>query len=298
MRLDQALAHLFPDFSRNRLQKWVKDGYVLVDSGTALPKSRVWSGERLTLQVPDELDDTRLEAEPMDLQVVHEDSALLVIHKPPGLVVHPGHGNWKGTLQNALLYRESALSRVPRCGIVHRLDKDTSGLMVVARTVTAHAHLVRQLQARTVRRHYWALVQGAVMDDGTVDAPVGRHHTQRTRMAVVSGGRPAVTHYTVVERLPAHTLLECQLETGRTHQIRVHMQYLGHALVGDPVYRGPGLPVSPDVTMAIRQFSRQALHAFRLGLIHPEGGQACEWQIPMEGDMADLMSVLRKEGKG
>lgn len=294
LRLDQALVRLFPDFSRSRLQRWVREGCILLDGVPAEPKMKVWSGERVTLQIPDDADTEDIVAEAIDIEAVYEDAALLVINKPPGLVVHPGNGNRSGTLQNALLHRDPRLGGVPRCGIVHRLDKDTSGLMVVARTLPAHAELVRQLQARTVHRHYWALVQGQVKHDGTVDAPIGRHPTQRTRMAVVSGGRPAITHYAVVERLPCHTLVACRLETGRTHQIRVHMQHLGFPLAADPVYGGRAARLDAGSMEALRQFGRQALHAFRLGLVHPDSGLPVQWEIPMAPDMATLIAALRE----
>ncbi len=293
LRLDQALVRLFPDFSRSRLQRWVREGCILLEGVPATPKMKVWSGERVTLQIPDDADSEEIVAEAIDIEAVYEDAAVLVINKPPGLVVHPGNGNRSGTLQNALLHRDPRLAAVPRCGIVHRLDKDTSGLMVVARTLQAHAELVRQLQARSVHRHYWALVQGHVKSDGTVDAPIGRHPTQRTRMAVVSGGRPAITHYTIVERLPCHTLVECRLETGRTHQIRVHMQHLGFSLAGDPVYGGRPARLDARSSEALQQFGRQALHAFRLGLMHPVSAAPMLWEIPMAPDMAALLAVLR-----
>ncbi|MDE2624150.1 MAG: 23S rRNA pseudouridine(1911/1915/1917) synthase RluD [Betaproteobacteria bacterium] len=294
LRLDQALAQLFSEFSRSRLQRWVREGHVLLNGAAATAKSKVWSGDAVTLQVPEEEGSEDIAPEAISIEVVYEDDALLVINKPAGLVVHPGNGNRSGTLQNALLHYDSRLGPVPRCGIVHRLDKDTSGLMVVARTLQAHAELVRQLQARTVHRHYWALVQGHIQDDGTVDAPIGRHPTQRTRMAVVSGGRPAVTHFHVVERLPCHTWIECRLETGRTHQIRVHLQHLGFPLAGDPVYGGRGLRLDPRSQSALKSFGRQALHAFRLGLVHPVSGEPVSWEIAMASDMAALIAVLRE----
>ncbi len=294
LRLDQALVRLFPDFSRSRLQRWVREGCILLNGVPANPKMKVWSGEQVTLQIPDDADSQDIVAEAIDIKVVYEDDAVLVIDKPPGLVVHPGNGHRSGTLQNALLHYDPRLGAVPRCGIVHRLDKDTSGLMGVARTLAAHAELVRQLQARTVHRHYWALVQGQVKHDGTVEAPIGRHPTQRTRMAVTSGGRPALTHYTIVERLPCHTLLECRLETGRTHQIRVHLQHLGFPLAADPVYGGRPQRLDARSTEALQHFGRQALHAFRLGLIHPVSAEPVLWEIPMAPDMATLLTVLRE----
>ena len=293
LRLDIALARVFSDFSRSRLQRWIGDGYVLLDGVEATAKSKVWGGEQVTLRVPDLAQGEQVLPENIPMQVVYEDAAVIVVNKPPGLVVHPGNGHRTGTLQNALLHYDDRLGLVPRCGIVHRLDKDTSGLMVVARTLGAHADLVRQLQARTVHRHYWALVQGHVRDDLTIEAPIGRHPTQRTRMAVVSGGRPALTHMMIVERFPCHTWIECRLETGRTHQIRVHLLHLGFPLAGDPVYGGRKIRLDVHSQQALGSFGRQALHAFRLGLVHPQSGIPMVWEIPRAPDMAALMAVLR-----
>ncbi|AMO35578.1 RNA pseudouridine synthase [Thauera humireducens] len=288
LRLDQALARLFPQHSRSRLQGWLKDGRIRLDGASAGSRQKVSGGERVEVDAAPPPEIAAEQPEDIPLKIVFEDAHLLVIDKPPGLVVHPGSGNWSGTLLNALLHHAPQVAEVPRAGIVHRLDKDTSGLLVVAKTLTAQTDLVRQLQARTVRRHYWALAQGRVPAGGTVDAPIGRHPTQRTKMAVVGNGRPAVTHYAVVERFERATLLECRLETGRTHQIRVHMAHIGHPLVGDPVYaaRRVAEPAWAD-------FERQALHAFRLGLVHPATGEAMEWEIPMAADFDALLLRLR-----
>ena len=279
---------MFPEYSRTRLARWVREDRVTVDGRPAAPRDRLVGGESVILTpVPDPRDASdRPEAIP--LAVVHEDPTLLVIDKPPGLVVHPGAANWHGTLLNALLDYEPALAGVPRAGIVHRLDKDTSGLMVVARTLAAHADLVRQLQARTVRREYLALAHGRVARAGKIEAPIGRHPSRRTRMAVVARGRPAVTHYEVLERYADATLLRCRLETGRTHQIRVHLAALGHPLVGDPAYgrRASRIP-----------FPRQALHAERLGLVHPATRRERAWQTDPPPDMQALLATLRKEAK-
>jgi 23S rRNA pseudouridine1911/1915/1917 synthase len=288
LRLDQALARLFPQHSRSRLQGWLKEGWIRVDGASPDARRKVWGGECIEIDAPPPPEVAAELPEDIPLAVVFEDDDLLVIDKPAGLVVHPGSGNWSGTLLNALLHRNPALAGVPRAGIVHRLDKDTSGLMVVAKTLAAQTELVRQLQARTVRRHYRALVQGELTAGGTVDAPIGRHPTQRTRMAVVGNGRPAVTHYLVTERFPRVTLVECRLETGRTHQIRVHMAHIGHPLVGDPVY---GARRCGDVRLDA--FPRQALHAFRLGLVHPRSGEAMSWEVPMPADFAALLDGLR-----
>ena len=289
LRLDQGLVRLWPRHSRSRLQNWVREGRVRVDGVVITePKHKLWGGELVELE--EALDEKALSSRPeaIPLNIVHEDEAIIILDKPAGLVVHPGSGNWSGTLLNALLHHDPALEHVPRAGIVHRLDKETSGLMVVARTLEAQTDLVRQLQARTVKRYYQALVRGSVERDGSVDAPIGRHPTQRTKMAVVKTGKPARTHYRVVERFVDCTLVECALETGRTHQIRVHMTSIGHPLVGDPVY-GSGtsrVPIGPD-------FARQALHARRLGLVHPLTGKAMLWKSNVPEDMAELIATAR-----
>jgi len=288
MRFDQALARMFPEHSRSRLAAWVKEGRARLDHAAVDSKRKVWGGERVSLQVQAEPQETAQQAEAIALDIVYEDAALLVINKPAGLVVHPGSGNWQGTLLNGLLHHHAPLAGVPRAGIVHRLDKDTSGLLVVAKTLEAQTDLVRQLQARTVVRQYLALVHGVLARDGVVDAPIGRHQTQRTRMAVSEHGRAARTHYRVLERYAKATLLECSLDTGRTHQIRVHLQSIGHPLVGDPVYRaGRGAAPGP-----LASFKRQALHAFRLGLVHPSSGEAMQWEAPPPEDLRDLLGVL------
>lgn len=288
LRLDAALARLLPEHSRSRLQGWLKDGLIRVDGTPADAKRKVLGGERIALAVPPELTFADA-AEDIPLPIVHEDAALIVIDKPAGLVVHPGNGNASGTLMNALLHHAPSLAQVPRAGIVHRLDKETSGLMVVAKTLAAQTDLVRQLQARTVKRHYLALVHGTVDRSGTVDAPLGRHPVQRTKMAVVKqGGKAARTHYAPVERFPQCTLVECRLETGRTHQIRVHMANIKHPLVGDPVYGK-----AKCGNALLDAFPRQALHAFRLALVHPETGAEMAWEAPLPADFATLLEQLR-----
>ncbi|WP_349251876.1 23S rRNA pseudouridine(1911/1915/1917) synthase RluD [Azoarcus sp. L1K30] len=287
LRIDQALARLFPEHSRSRLQAWLREGRILVDGGTPDAKHRIWGGERLLVSAAPEPQTHAEQAEDIPLNIVFEDADVLVVNKPAGLVVHPGSGNWSGTLLNALLHHAPALEGVPRAGIVHRLDKDTSGLLVVAKTLAAQTDLIRQLQARTVKRHYLALVHGVVAAAGEVDAPIGRHPSQRTKMAVVGNGRPALTRYVVRERLAKTSLLECRLETGRTHQIRVHMAHIGHPLVGDPVY---GLKRAGDPI--VDAFSRQALHAFRLGLVHPSSGLELEWFAPIAEDILSLVEQL------
>ena len=287
-RLDQVLAELLPQHSRNRLQNWVKEGCVAVDGETVSePKRKLFGGEALTVTVPDDARDRPEAPEDIPLDIVFEDDTLLVINKPAGLVVHPGSGNWSGTLMNALLHHVPGIAEVPRAGIVHRLDKETSGLLVVAKTLEAQTDLIRQLQARTVKRQYLALASGVIRRDNGVDTPIGRHPVHRTKMAVVPesrGGKPALTWYRVLEIFNHCTLLECALETGRTHQIRVHMASIGHPLVGDPVYGKPDPRLPP--------FHRQALHATRLGLIHPKTGRHVQWEVPMPADMRELIEQL------
>jgi len=290
MRFDQALARMFPEHSRSRLAAWVKAGQVKLDHAAADVKRKVWGGERVSLACsPDARDDTQ-QAEAIALDIVYEDATLLVLNKPAGLVVHPGSGNWQGTLLNGLLHHHPRLAGIPRAGIVHRLDKDTSGLLVVAKTLESQTELVRQLQARSVKRQYIALVYGAVARDGSVDAPIGRHPTARTRMAVTNRGKAARTYYRVIDRYVHATLLECSLDTGRTHQIRVHLQAIGHPLVGDPVYRA-GRAAAQE---ALAGFKRQALHAYRLGLVHPTTGAAMQWEAPQPEDMRALLAAIEK----
>ena len=295
LRLDQALQQLLPDYSRSRLQTWIKDKRVTLDGECVAPKQAVWGGGKVRVEPELHPSETPYAAEEIALDIVYEDDALLVVNKPAGLVVHPGSGNWQGTMLNALLHHAPQLACIPRAGIVHRLDKDTSGLLVVAKTLTSQTDLVRQLQARSVKRDYLAVVQGLVACDGEVDAPLGRHPSQRVKMAIVHNGKPAVTHYTVLEHFERHTLIRCSLETGRTHQIRVHMQSIGHPLAGDPVYGGRPMNLPPQLQDVIRNLGRQALHAERLGLIHPVSGEAMEWQADLPVDMADLLKVLRHE---
>ena len=286
IRLDQALATLLPAYSRNRLAQWVRAGRVTLDGRAATPRQKVSAGgEILVLPAPDPAAAAH-RPESIALDVAFEDDTLLVVNKPAGLVVHPGSGNWQGTLLNALLAHAPALAGIPRAGIVHRLDKDTSGLLVVAKTLEAQTALVRQLQARSVGREYLAVVHGNVTRDGTMDAPVGRHPVKRTRMAVTARGRQAITRYRVAERFGHATVLRCRLETGRTHQIRVHLSALGHPLVGDPVYgKRSGIA-----------FPRQALHAERLQLLHPGTGKTMEWRADPPADLQQLLSDLRRRG--
>jgi 23S rRNA pseudouridine1911/1915/1917 synthase len=294
MRFDQALARLLPEYSRSRLQEWIAAGLATLDGCSVPAKHKVWGDEAIAVSPQSHPAEQPYAAEDIALDIVYEDDALLVIDKPVGLVVHPGSGNWEGTLLNALLHHAPQLEGVPRAGIVHRLDKDTSGLLVVAKTLTAQTALVRQLQARSVKREYLALAWGEVRHNGYVDAPIGRHPTQRVKMAVVEGGKPAVTHYQIEERFSGCTLLRCRLETGRTHQIRVHLASIGHPLVGDSVYL-KGMPKCPAALRELLHgFPRQALHATRLALEHPVTGGEMEWHAPLPEDMQQLLRQIRE----
>ncbi len=327
MRFDQVLAKLLPEYSRSRLQEWIAAGQASLDGAAATAKQKVWGGETIAVQPQPHPAEQPHQAEDIALDIVYEDDALLVINKPAGLVVHPGSGNWEGTLLNALLYHAPQLEGVPRAGIVHRLDKDTSGLLVVAKTLTAQTALVRQLQrgaenikrsheqlpsrssrtsglrptvserrlqARGVKREYLALVWGELRHGGKVDAPIGRHPTQRVKMAAVEGGKPAVTHYQVEENFPSCTLLRCRLETGRTHQIRVHLAHIGHPLVGDSTYLKGVQKCIPQLRSLLHGFPRQALHATRLALDHPDSGKTMEWYAPLPQDMQLLLQQIRE----
>ena len=294
LRLDQALVRLFPDYSRSRLQEWIAGQLVKVNGEFATTKQKVWGGEKLEVLPQAHPSEQPHLAEDIALDIIHEDDALLAINKPAGLVVHPGSGNWEGTLLNALLHHAPQLAEVPRAGIVHRLDKDTSGLLVVAKTITTQTALVRQLEARTVQREYLALVHGEMTRAGKVEAPVGRHPTQRVKMAVVESGRPAVTHFQIEKKYPSCTLLRCKLETGRTHQIRVHLAHLKHPLVGDRVYLKGAQKCVPQLRELLTSFPRQALHATRLALVHPVSGEMMEWQAPLPQDMVQLLQQIRQ----
>jgi 23S rRNA pseudouridine1911/1915/1917 synthase len=298
-RFDQALAEMFPDYSRSRLSGWIKSGAVTLDGVQALPRQLLRGGEQVCLQV--ELENEVSSApEDIALDVVHEDAHLLVLNKPAGLVVHPGAGNLAGTLLNALLHHDPKLAELPRAGIVHRLDKDTSGLMVVARTLPTYTALVDLLSRHEVERQYEAVVLGTMVAGGTVDAPIGRSMGDRLRQAVrdEEDGKRAVTHYRLRERFRAHSLLQCQLETGRTHQIRVHLAHAGHPLVGDPLYGG-GLKLpkgaSAELVAVLRGFRRQALHAEKLSFIHPASGEALSFGAERPADQLALIEALRAD---
>lgn len=299
MRLDQALSELLPQYSRSRLQQWIKEGHVQVDGRQWRPRDKVLGGEAVSLEAVVEPEE-RWEAQAIPLDVLYEDDDLLVLNKPAGLVVHPAAGNPDRTLLNALLYHAPQVAHLPRAGIVHRLDKDTSGILVAAKSLEARTGLVEQLQARQFTREYDAVVEGTMTGGGKVDAPIGRHPVDRKRMAVTPSGKPAVTHYRLAERFRAHTWLKVRLETGRTHQIRVHMAHIRHPLVGDPVYRGRlRLPAGASEALreALRTFRRQALHASRLGLTHPRSGEWMEWEVPLADDLAALIETLRQDRK-
>jgi 23S rRNA pseudouridine1911/1915/1917 synthase len=284
MRLDRALATMFPDHSRTRIRTWIDAGRVLLAGAPADASRKVAGGERVLVHPLSDPATADFAPQSLPLTIVHEDEAILVIDKPAGLVVHPGSGNRDGTLANALLHHAPQLAVVARAGIVHRLDKDTSGLLVVAKTEIAQTDLVRQLQAKSVHREYLALAAGDIVRGGTVDAPIGRHPVRRTSMAIVATGKSAVTRYEVRERFGDCTLLACRLETGRTHQIRVHLAFLGHPLVGDPTY-GKKRGIA---------FGRQALHAWRLGLVHPSTRKPMQWESPLPPDFAALLAALRE----
>jgi 23S rRNA pseudouridine1911/1915/1917 synthase len=295
-RFDLIAAQLFPDYSRARLQSWIKSGELTVDGAPRQAKDKLPSGAHLALHAELQPVNDSWRAQPIALDIVHEDDDLLIINKPAGLVVHPAAGHAEGTLLNALLHHCPTLDTVPRAGIVHRLDKDTTGLMAVAKNLTAQANLVAQLQARTVHREYEAVAIGVMTGGGTVDAPLGRHPRDRKRQAVLSnGGKLAVTHYRVMRRFRAHTHIVCLLETGRTHQIRVHMAHIHHPLLGDPVYGGRfRIPagMDPALVTLLREFPRQALHARRLELEHPRSGEHLQWQAPLPADMQELLARL------
>jgi len=296
-RLDQALAQLLPQYSRTRIQRWIEDGAVRVNGLAARGRDVVVGGEAAVVEarLPEE---TSVAAEKLPLDIVHEDAAVLVLNKAPGVVVHPGAGNREHTLQNALLAHDAKLKRVPRAGLVHRIDKDTSGLLVVGRTLEAHTALVSALAAHEIKREYLALCTGIMTGGATVDEPIGRHRTQRTKMAVRSDGRASVTHYRIEKRFRAHTLARVQLETGRTHQIRVHLAHVGYPIVGDPAYGGRRrLPAgaTPALKSALEAFCRQALHAERLSFVHPKSGKPVTYIAPLPADFSGLLGALARD---
>ena len=295
-RLDQALARLFPDYSRSRIKRWIEAGRIQVDQRSCSAKQKIIGGEQIIL-TPELYQEHSWQAQPGSVNIVYEDEALLVVDKPAGLVVHPGAGNLDGTLVNMLLARNPYLQHIPRGGIVHRLDKDTSGLLVVAKTLASHRYLVEQLQRRRVNRVYECVVYGAPPRQGSIDAPIGRHHIHRTRMTVAANGKPAVTHYEVLRYFRDCTHLRVTLESGRTHQIRVHLQNNGHALVGDPTYGQPRIApvtVTAALARAASALQRQALHAAHLALFHPESGEKIGWRSPLPDDFEALLASLEQ----
>jgi 23S rRNA pseudouridine1911/1915/1917 synthase len=299
-RLDQTLAQMFPDYSRSRIKDWILAGQVSInDEIVTKAREKMFGGESVAINAKIEAD-VRFEAQDLPLNIVYEDDDILVINKPAGFVVHPGAGNPDGTVLNALLHHFSALELVPRAGIVHRLDKDTTGLMVVAKTIAAQTNLVDSLQRREITREYEAVANGIMTAGGLVDEPIGRHPTKRTNMAVVFSGRPSVTHYRVLEKYRLHTRIRLRLETGRTHQIRVHMAHITHPLVGDQAYGGRPRPpknASAELLTLLRGFKRQALHAAMLSLYHPITGELMTWHAPLPDDFVELVECLKEDSK-
>jgi 23S rRNA pseudouridine1911/1915/1917 synthase len=295
-RFDQALANLFPDYSRSRLQDWIKNAYALIDNKILRAKDKVIAGQTVTINARIEATEQWL-SQAIKLDILYEDSDIIVVNKPTGLVVHPGAGQKDCTLLNALLHKYPELAQLPRAGIIHRLDKDTSGLLVITRTLAAHTKLVKSLQKHKIKREYEAIVFGNMIAGGTIDAPIGRHRIKRTAMAVTSSGKPAITHYRVLKRFSANTHLQIILETGRTHQIRVHLAHIGYPIVGDRVYGGRlKLPANIDAELRtiLQSFPRQALHAKRLALKHPQTGKLLQWEAPAPQDFDNLLKVLEK----
>jgi 23S rRNA pseudouridine1911/1915/1917 synthase len=294
LRLDQALSQLLPQYSRNLLQSWIKQGFIQVNQTHKKAKTMVSTGDEISIEARIEKR-AAAQAQEIPLNIVTDEPEFLVINKPAGLIMHPGAGHPDGTMLNALLHHYPQLANLPRAGIIHRLDKDTSGLVVIAKTDLSYQYFVDAIQKRTVKREYRALVNGTLTAGGTTDAPIGRHASKRTRMAVVANGRPAVTHYRIIEKLASHTYLRVILDTGRTHQIRVHMAYIHHPLVGDPVYgRRPYLPkqASEEVKRQLQTFPRQALHACQLSFQHPINSSLCEYVAPLPDDMRELLIAL------
>ncbi|MFZ9035478.1 MAG: 23S rRNA pseudouridine(1911/1915/1917) synthase RluD [Francisellaceae bacterium] len=299
LRLDQVLSELFGDYSRSQLQKWLKAGDIVIDGQIKKAKDKLIGGEKIHLKTQ-LINQTQWQPEAMDLNIIYEDGDIIVINKPAGLVVHPGAGNPTGTLSNALLAHDPAFQLVPRAGIVHRLDKDTSGLMVAAKSLAAHTALVESLSKRQVKREYEAIASGFLNKAGSIRTKMGRNPHHRLKMAVTPNGKDAITHVKIIEHYRAHTRIRCCLETGRTHQIRVHLQHIGAPLVGDPLYN-PRLKLpkgsSEALVQALRDFKRQALHAWRLGFIHPISGETLVFKAPLPNDLKQLMRVLREDGK-
>lgn len=299
-RLDQTVAELFPEYSRSRLQVWIKDGSLTVDGKTRRMRDKLMGGEQISVNAELDVIDS-FKAVEMPLDIVFEDDHIMIINKPAGLVVHPAAGHWEDTLLNGLLHYNPDIAQVPRAGIVHRLDMDTTGLMVVAKTIQAQTELVAQLQDRSMGREYEAVVNGVMTGGGTVDEPMGRHSRNRQKMAVVGLGKEAVTHYRVLQKFRAHTHIRLKLETGRTHQIRVHMSHINYPLIGDQTYGGRfRLPkgISPELQLMLKNMKRQALHAKRLEIFHPESGEAMAWEVDLPDDMVQLLDQLKQDAEG
>lgn len=294
LRLDQALVKLFPNWSRSRLQLWISQKRVTLDGKAVNSKQKVWGNEQVWVNPKNLSPDHPFSAEAIQLNIIYEDDSLIIINKAAGMVVHPGNGNWHGTMLNALLHHAPQLNNIPRAGIVHRLDKDTSGLLVVAKTIDAQINLIRQMQRHEVKRNYLALVLGHVSQNGFVDQPIGRHPIQRTKMAVIKNGKPARTHYQILEHFNGCTLLQCSLETGRTHQIRVHMHNIGHPLAGDPVYGGKPKKIIQEIGQLLSIFPRQALHAQQLVFAHPKNNKIMCWEAAIPEDIDALLRTLRQ----
>ncbi len=297
-RLDVVLAELFPEYSRSRLKTWIEQGQVLVNGETAKPKYKISGDEELQLSVQTIASEESCVAEDIPLDIIYQDESIIVINKTADFVVHPAAGHYSGTVQNALLHFDESLAAIPRAGIVHRLDKDTTGLMVVARNLSSHKYLVDQIQRHVVTREYQAVVFGVMTGGGMVDQPIGRHPRDRIKMAVRENGREAITHYRLIKRFREHSHIKVLLETGRTHQIRVHMSYLRHPIVGDPVYAGRHrVPAGAQAELVdyLQSFKRQALHAWRLSFIHPENGEEVSYEAPLPDDMQQLLTLLQTD---
>ena len=297
-RLDVVLAELFPEYSRSRLKIWIEQGQVLVDGKTVKPKYKISGDEELQLTAQSIESEARCVAEDIPLDIIYQDDSIIVINKAADFVVHPAAGHYSGTVQNALLHFDESLAEIPRAGIVHRIDKDTTGLMVVARNLSSHKYLVDQIQKHEVTREYQAIVFGVMTGGGMVDQPIGRHPRDRIKMAVRENGREAITHYRLLQRFREHSHIKVQLETGRTHQIRVHMSHLRHPIVGDPIYAGRHrVPAGAQIELVeyLQAFKRQALHAWRLSFIHPESGDEVSYEAPLPEDMQKLLSLLQAD---
>ena len=295
-RIDSSLSEMLPDYSRSKITAWIKSGDALIKQKSFKPKDKVIGNEVIYLTINSKQSNNWI-AEKIPLNIFYEDEDIIIINKQFGLVTHPGAGNWSGTLANALLYYDPSLSTLDRVGIVHRLDKNTSGLMVIARNEKSQKYLVEQLQNHSVSREYSALVYGHMIAGGTIDEPIGRDPKDRVKQAVLTSGKDAVTHYRAIDRFKSHAHVKAILETGRTHQIRVHLSHIGHSLIGDPVYGGRvrfPKKASDELKQALLNFKRQALHSKKLTLTHPISGELMSWKAPLPDDMQELLEVLKK----